>query len=95
MKNIFRGHTQDGSHWIFDNEEQFNELIVLLKHFRRKILFDEVYDSKFNAISLWCDGAAIGKYNPKCMGVFAITYEYYHPFYERLINENGGRYEKN
>lgn len=86
MENIFKNHVQDGSHWIFDNEEQYNELLVLLKYFKRKILFDEKYNPDFDSISLWCDGAARGKYNPKCMGVFPITYELYHSFYEQLIN---------
>ena len=89
MKNIFKGHTQDGSDWIFENEEQFKELLYLLKHFKRKILFEEVYDPKYNAISLWCDGVAIGVHNPKCLGVFAITYDYYHPYYLELLKEKG------
>lgn len=88
MKNIFKGHTQDGSEWIFNNEQEYNELLALLKHFRRKILFNEAYNPKYNSISLWCDGVAIGIYNPKCVGVFPITYDYYHPFYEQLISEN-------
>ena len=87
MENIFKGHTQDGSHWIFDNEEQYNELLALLKHFKRKILFDEKYNPNFNAISLWRDGVAIGKYDPECNGVFSITYKYYHSFYEQLVKE--------
>jgi hypothetical protein len=54
----------------------------------RKILFNETYDPNFNSISLWCDGVARGKYNPECVGVFAITYKYYHPFYEQLVSKN-------
>lgn len=87
MENIFKGHTQDGSHWIFDNEEQYNELLALLRHFKRKILFDEKYNPNFNAISLWRDGVARGKYNPECNGVFPITYKYYHSVYEQLVKE--------
>ena len=88
MDNIFKGHTQDGSFWIFDNEEQYNELLALLKHFKRTILFNETYNPNFNAISFWRDGVAISKYNPECNGVFAITYEHYHSFYEQLVNTN-------
>ena len=88
MDNIFKGHVQDGSHWIFNNEDEYNELMALLKYFKRKILFNEIHNPNHNAISFWCDGAAIGKYNPKCIGIFPITYEYYHSFYEQLANEN-------
>lgn len=79
---------QDGSNWIFNNEEEYKELLSLLKHFRRKILFDETYNPNYNSISIWCDGIAIGKYNPECLGTYPITYEYYHPFYKQLVNEN-------
>ena len=44
MKNIFKGHMQDGSNWVVNNEEEYKELLALLKHFRRKILFDEEYN---------------------------------------------------
>lgn len=84
MKNIFKGHTQDGSNWVFENEEQYKELLCLMKHFRRKILFDETYNPKFNAITFWCDGAAIGVFNKECTGNFTISYDYYHPYYLKL-----------
>ena len=87
MRNLFKGHTQDGANWIFENEEQYNELLALLKHFRRKILFEEAYDARYNAISLWCDGAARGIYNSECTGVYAITYEVYHEYYLELTKQ--------
>lgn len=88
MKNIFKGHMQDGSNWVVNNEEEYKELLALLKHFRRKILFDEEYNPKFNSITIWRDGIARGIYNPECLGNYPITYDYYHPFYEELVDAN-------
>lgn len=87
LKNIFRNHSQDGSHWIFENEEQQKELIALFEHFNYKLSDKcKVYDPEYDSYSLWCDGIAIGKFNPDCVGVYAIRYEEYHPYYLELLD---------
>ena len=50
--------------------------------------FDEEYNPKFNSITIWRDGIARGIYNPECLGNYPITYDYYHPFYEELVDAN-------
>ena len=87
LKNIFRKHSQDGSHWIFENEAQQKELIALFEYFGYKLSDRcKVYDPKYDSYSLWSDGVAIGKFNPVCVGVYAIGYEEYHQTYLKIKN---------